>query len=74
MHNILYRLAASASEASEVLPTTAENVQTALVVMAKGMIGIFIALSIVYGFTLLLTWLFPSDKKKEEAVEKQSNG
>ncbi|MHB8961697.1 MAG: hypothetical protein ACYC5K_00895 [Saccharofermentanales bacterium] len=73
MHNILFRMTASASEVSEVLPTTAENVQTALVVMGKGMIGIFIALSVVYGFTLLLTWLFPSDKVKEEAAEKKNN-
>ncbi len=70
MHNIIFRMAAAASEVSEVLPTKAENIQTALLVMAKGMIGIFIALSIVYGFTLLLTWLFPSDKVKEDAAEK----
>lgn len=74
MHNILFRVAASASEVSEVLPTKAENIQTALVVMAKGMIGIFIALAIIYGFTLLLTWLFPSDKVKEEAAEKKNAG
>ncbi|MHB1454303.1 MAG: hypothetical protein ACYCYM_10180 [Saccharofermentanales bacterium] len=74
MNSILLRLTASASEVSEVLPTTAENVQTALVVMAKGMIGIFIALSVIYGFTLLLTWLFPSDKAKEEAAEKKNAG
>lgn len=74
MNSILIRLAASASEVSEVLPTKAENIQTALLVMAKGMIGIFIALSIIYGFTLLLTWLFPSDKVKDDAAEKKNAG
>ena len=38
-------------------------------VMAKGMLGIFIALSVIYGFVLLLTKIFPTDKQTKEAED-----
>lgn len=41
-----------------------EKIITALEIMGKGMLGIFIALTLVYLFVLLLNKLFP-EKKKE---------
>ncbi len=41
----------------------------ALKVMGKGMLGIFIALTVVYLFVLLLTKAFPADKEKAENEE-----
>jgi len=38
----------------------------ALKVMGKGMLGIFIALTIVYLFVLLLTKVFPADKENAD--------
>ena len=40
-----------------------ENVMAGLEVMGKGMLGIFIALAIVYLSVLLLNKLFPEKKK-----------
>ena len=45
---------------------TREDIINALFIMGKGMLGIFIALSIIYLFTVLLTKLFPP---KEEAKD-----
>jgi len=41
----------------------------ALEIMVRGMAGIFIALSVVYGYTVVLTKLFP--EKKEAQVEEK---
>lgn len=38
----------------------------ALKVMGKGMLGIFIALTVVYLFVLLLTKAFPADKENAD--------
>jgi hypothetical protein len=46
-----------------------EEIFDALVVMAKGMIGIFIALTVVYLFTLLLTKLFPPKDDETQEME-----
>lgn len=45
------------------------NILVALEVMGKGMLGIFLALGIVYLFTLLLTKLFPEKKKPADDNE-----
>lgn len=49
-----------------------DNIIVALKVMGKGMLGIFIALGIIYLFTLALTKLFPEKKipvQKSEETE-----
>ena len=46
-----------------------ENVKAALEVMGKGMLGIFIALAIVYLSVLLLNKLFPEKKKDIQQTE-----
>ncbi len=46
--------------------TKAEDIVTALVIMGKGMLGIFIALTFVYLFVVVLNKLFPEKKKKIE--------
>ncbi len=49
-----------------------ENVMNGLIVMGKGMLGIFIALAIVYLSVLLLNKLFP-EKKRNAAAESEGN-
>ena len=39
------------------------DIMQAVVVMGKGMIGIFTALAIVYLFTTILIKIFPKDKE-----------
>ena len=47
----------------------------ALKVMGKGMLGIFIALTVVYLFVLLLTKVFPADKETTGTdTEKEGQG
>ncbi len=48
-----------------------EKILVALQIMGKGMLGIFIALAIIYLFTILLNKLFP-EKKKETPEEGDS--
>ena len=50
-----------------------ENVMAALAVMGKGMLGIFIALAIVYLTVLLLNKLFPEKKKDILETESESD-
>lgn len=45
------------------------DIAVALEVMAKGMAGIFIALSILYGFVIGLIKIFPEDPKEVESDE-----
>ena len=51
-----------------------ENVKAALEVMGKGMLGIFIALAIVYLSVLLLNKLFPEKKKDSPETDSESDG
>lgn len=44
----------------------AKTIEDALLVMGKGMLGIFLALAIVYLFVILLTKFFPEKKNVEE--------
>lgn len=48
-----------------------DKIIVALQIMGKGMLGIFIALAIIYLFTILLNKLFP-EKKKEISEEQDS--
>ena len=48
-----------------------DKILVALQIMGKGMMGIFIALAIIYLFTILLNKLFP-EKKKEISEEQDS--
>jgi hypothetical protein len=50
-----------------------ENVMAGLEVMGKGMLGIFIALAIIYLAVLLLNKLFPEKKKDIPAIESDSD-
>lgn len=43
-----------------------EEIINALFIMGKGMLGIFVALSIIYLFTISLTKLFPPKEENEE--------
>ena len=71
MHSFITQLAATASKTVENAEagSMSENLYKSLEVMGKGMLGIFIALSIVFGFVLLLTRYFPSDKSKDELTK-----
>lgn len=46
-----------------------DKIIVALEVMGKGMLGIFIALTIVYLFTIALTKLFPVKKEETKDTE-----
>jgi len=52
-----------------------DDIITALIIMGKGMLGIFIALTIIYLFVLLLNKVFPEKKKEisesDEAAEEE---
>jgi hypothetical protein len=69
MNTFILKLSAEVSQAVSGIaetvanPTKADNIKVAFETMGKGMLGIFLALSIVYGFVLLLTWAFPKDKE-----------
>lgn len=65
MFTMIRLLSAGASVVSEA-PSTQENLFSSLIVMAKGMLGIFIALTVIYLFVLLLTKLFPKDRQSKE--------
>lgn len=49
-----------------------KTIEDALLVMGKGMLGIFLALGIVYFFVVALTKLFP--EKKDVAEETEETG
>lgn len=49
-----------------------ENVLNGLLVMGKGMLGIFIALAVIYLVVLLLNKLFP-EKKKNIVAEAEAD-
>jgi len=49
-----------------------DKIIVALQIMGKGMLGIFIALAIIYLFTILLNKLFP-EKKKEALSEEEDS-
>jgi len=51
-----------------------DKVKDALLIMGKGMLGIFIALTVIYLFVILLTKVFPGDSKVDtEKKRKRRN-